>query len=170
MIRFILQNPSNWNKSQLWSVISWVPDFFSLLPSSPVQFSSHLVSQNMTQSRSCVPTMASSITCQPQPSKLVKSTITIRLHDRSSSKYSSWQMASMAKGILASALFAILLNAVGTSAARGVVIEPNPNKEVGIMINESKYFNCKSDKTQGLFGNIFLFYIFKNCTNLDSLV
>ena len=40
----------------------------------------------------------------------------------------------------------IMLN-LSPVAAR-VVIEPNPNKEVGLMASDSKYFNCKTDNAR----------------------
>ena len=38
-----------------------------------------------------------------------------------------------------------------TGARGGIIIEPNPNEDVGMMSSESKYFNCKSDKPLGMF-------------------
>ena len=59
--------------------------------------------------------------------------------------YKSNNMTTFLTGIILLLLFleSIMLNISIVQCSRSVVIEPNPNREVGMMSSESKYFNCK---------------------------
>ena len=47
-------------------------------------------------------------------------------------------------------LLAMLVSMMAISGAWGrIVIEPNPNGEVGMMSSGAKFFNCKSDQRGG---------------------
>lgn len=51
-------------------------------------------------------------------------------------------------------LAAVLLSFISGQASAKILIEPNPNANIGIMTTESKYFNCRgTNGGESMFGD-----------------